>query len=358
MNSYFSKANMPKKSTLRKCARGRPPREAERKRVSEPRRASDHHHSSCPRQPALYTPRQQSRGSNMAVLFVSHASRDDAMARPLEAWLRAKGFTDLFIDHSDIDAGDKWAQALRDAAGACRVVVCLVTENWLASDECYSEFRAAWYMGKRIVPLFALETAATVHRERLDKLLAEDQGLDLAPCLTPGGLDLARDPEIGRRLEQGLRAGGALARIGLDPEAFAIDRRLRPTPFPGLASFSDDDADAALFYGRSREIAESLEELRKVRAERDLRPFVILGASGAGKSSLLKAGVIPRLRREAPAWLPLRAFRPGADPLLNFAEALAHTFGDFGKTEAHGVIRDRLMGVWSKAERWRHLFDF
>ena len=122
-------------------------------------------------------------------------------------------------------------------------------------------------------------------------------------------------------------------------------------PFPGLASFGDDDADAALFYGRSREIAEALEELRKVRAERDLRPFVILGASGAGKSSLLKAGIIPRLRREAPAWLPLRAFRPGADPLLNFAEALARTLADFGKVEAHGVIRDRLFDAWSKAER-------
>src|SRR5271163_521232 len=287
----------------------------------------------------------------MAVLFVSHASRDDAMAVALEAWLDAHGFDDRFVDHSDIDAGEKWAQALRDAAGACRVVVCLVTENWLASDECYSEFRAAWYMGKRIVPLFALETAATVHRERLDKLLAEDQGLDLAPCLTPGGFDLARDPEIGRRLEQGLRAGGALARIGLDPEAFAIDRRLRPTPFPGLASFSDDDADAALFYGRSREIAESLEELRKVRAEGDLRPFVILGASGSGKSSLLKAGIIPRLRREAPAWLPLRAFRPGGDPLLNFAEAIARTLADFGRVEAHGVVRDRLLEVCKKAER-------
>ena len=81
----------------------------------------------------------------MAVLFVSHASRDDSAAIALEAWLRARGFTDLFIDHSDIDAGEKWAQALRDAAGACRVVVCLVTENWLASDPCFGEF--SWWPG-------------------------------------------------------------------------------------------------------------------------------------------------------------------------------------------------------------------
>ncbi len=94
-------------------------------------------------------------------------------------------------------------------------------------------------------------------------------------------LDIAADANVANRLNAGLRAAGALNRVGLDPEAFAIDRKLRPTPFPGLASFGDDDADAALFYGRSREIALALEELRKMRAERDPRPFVILGASGA-----------------------------------------------------------------------------
>jgi formylglycine-generating enzyme required for sulfatase activity len=286
----------------------------------------------------------------MAVLFVSHASRDDAAAVSLEAWLRGRGFTDLFIDHSAIDAGEKWAQALRDASGACRVVICLITENWLASDECFGEFKAAWYMGKRIIPLFALEPGSATHPDRLAKVQAEDQGLDVVKCRTPqGGLDLSSDAEIERRLENGLRAGGALVKVGLDPEAFAIDRKLRPTPFPGLSSFSDDDADTALFYGRTREIAEALEELRKMRAESDQRPFVILGASGSGKSSLLKAGIVPRLRREAPAWLPLRAFRPGADPLLNFVDALARTLADFGKVEAHGVLRDRLFDAWAGA---------
>ena len=81
-----------------------------------------------------------------------------------------------------------------------------------------------------------------------------------------------------------------------------------------------------------------------MRAEGDLRPFVILGASGAGKSSLLKAGIFLDFAA-TPAWLPLRAFRPGGDPLLNFAEAMARTLADFGKVEAHGVLRDRLSSV-------------
>jgi hypothetical protein len=81
----------------------------------------------------------------MAVLFVSHSSKDDATASTLETWLRRNDFTDIFIDHNDISGGEKWAQALRDSAGACRVIMCLVTKQWLASDECFGEFKAAWY---------------------------------------------------------------------------------------------------------------------------------------------------------------------------------------------------------------------
>jgi formylglycine-generating enzyme required for sulfatase activity len=291
----------------------------------------------------------------MAVLFVSHSSKDDAAAGALEAWLTNNGFTDFFLDHRSIAGGDKWREELRASAAACRVVICLVTENWLASDECFGEFMAAVYLGRRIIPLYLLAPATQLSeaaQKRLAKVGAEDQGIKLDSCITAAGtLDIEADNDVASRLKGGLRAAGALARVGLDPEAFSIDRKICPTPFPGLASFGDDDAHAAVFYGRSREIALALEELRKMRAEGDFRPFVILGSSGAGKSSLLKAGIIPRLRRERPAWLPLRAFRPGSDPLLNFAEALARTLADFHKEEAHGVIRERLSDAWSKAER-------
>jgi formylglycine-generating enzyme required for sulfatase activity len=291
----------------------------------------------------------------MPVVFVSHSSKDDAAVTSLETWLHSNGFTDTFVDHHGIAGGDKWREALRASAAACRVIVCLVTESWLGSQECFGEFVAACYMGKRIIPLFLLPPAPSPDPERaarLAKVSAEYQGIKLNTCMRSDGvLDLAADAEVSSLLKEGLRAAGANSQVGLDPEAFAIDCKLRPTPFPGLASFGDEDADAAIFYGRSREIAEVLEILRQMRALGELRPFVIFGASGAGKSSLLKAGIIPRLKREAPAWLPLRAFRPGTDPLLGFAQSITRTFGDFGKQEAHGALRDRLRDVWQKAER-------
>jgi hypothetical protein len=90
----------------------------------------------------------------MPALFVSHASKDDAVASALEAWLLANGFTDLFVDHHSIPGGDRWRYELRASAGACRAVVCLVTQSWLDSHECFAEFRAiSGYWGKRTIPL-------------------------------------------------------------------------------------------------------------------------------------------------------------------------------------------------------------
>ncbi len=59
-------------------------------------------------------------------------------------------------------------------------------------------------------------------------------------------------------------------------------------PWPGLAAYSENDA--ALFFGRRRVIEEILRRLRKGS------PLVtVVGASGTGKSSVVKAGVLPRL---------------------------------------------------------------
>ena len=291
----------------------------------------------------------------MAVLFVSHSSRDDAVVRAIEHWLQANGFDDYFVDHKNIAVGDNWSRELKRSAAACRAVIFLVTANWLASSECFGEFKAAWYMGKRLVPLFLIPSNAELQeesRQRLIQVRMEDQGLDLLENLgADGQLSLEGSNDVSERLRAGLNAAGANTNIGLSPEAFEVDRAERPSPFPGLASFGDSDADAALFYGRSREIAATLEIIRSMRALSERRPLMILGASGSGKSSLLKAGIIPRLRREAPAWLALRAFRPGADPLLNFAEALARTANDFAGREAIGAVRDRLLQVWRNTQQ-------
>jgi formylglycine-generating enzyme required for sulfatase activity len=69
----------------------------------------------------------------MPIVFVSRNSQDDAAVTALENWLHSNGFTGTFVDHHGIAGGDKWREELRASAGACRVIICLVTESWLAS---------------------------------------------------------------------------------------------------------------------------------------------------------------------------------------------------------------------------------
>ncbi|MEL6979322.1 MAG: SUMF1/EgtB/PvdO family nonheme iron enzyme [Pseudomonadota bacterium] len=296
----------------------------------------------------------------MATVFISHASLNDALVNQLKDWMIANGVKDVFVDHEGIVGGAKWRDALRRSVDTCRVVVCVVTEAWLASPQCYGEFDAASVMGKRILPLRLMgePDADPAAQKTWREVFIGDRGVDLRPIAAGPAIDFKLSEATADELRRKLREAGAMT--GLDPEAFKIDKAKRPFPFPGLSSFEDDDADAALFYGRSSEIAQIVERLRAGGVAGDRSPLTIVGSSGSGKSSLLKAGVIPRLRRET-GWAPLRPFRPGDDPLLSFAEAVTRTLSDQGVSEAPDEIRQSLMTAWRSAssepfeERWRQL---
>lgn len=89
-------------------------------------------------------------------------------------------------------------------------------------------------------------------------------------------------------------------------------------PYVGLAAFETADADR--FFGRERLVAQL-----KSRLER--RRFVaVFGASGAGKSSLLRAGLLPNWRA-AGQHRPVVLFTPGPDPVEELAVALARLAG-------------------------------
>ena len=98
------------------------------------------------------------------------------------------------------------------------------------------------------------------------------------------------------------------------------DRARLGSPFPGLAAFGADRE--RVFFGRDLAIQQASERLRQAKT-----PFLlILGASGSGKSSLLRAGLMPKLTR--PGAIPeVDLFRPvvmipGLDPFAGLAEAL------------------------------------
>jgi KaiC/GvpD/RAD55 family RecA-like ATPase len=86
-------------------------------------------------------------------------------------------------------------------------------------------------------------------------------------------------------------------------------------PFPGLRPYEEADAD--WFFGRSSEINDLLKRLRR------LHFIAIVGASGSGKSSLVRAGLLPQIRHGfLDAEWQIAIFRPDERPIANLAEAL------------------------------------
>ncbi|WP_026360194.1 ATP-binding protein [Amycolatopsis nigrescens] len=124
------------------------------------------------------------------------------------------------------------------------------------------------------------------------------------------------------KVRQWLRPGGTDEREKPEPPSDG------PCPYPGLTSFQFGDAE--WFHGRENAVAELLARL----AERldGSGPLVLVGASGAGKSSLLRAGLLPALAAgdlpaaDSAAW-PRLLLTPGANPLDELAARVATLAG-------------------------------
>ncbi|WP_433177557.1 helix-turn-helix domain-containing protein [Actinoallomurus sp. CA-150999] len=131
-------------------------------------------------------------------------------------------------------------------------------------------------------------------------------GRHLPPLKPPGLLaDLLRscgvtDP---RQLEEWSQA---LRRVRRTPGPARSDA---PAPYRGLASFQPEHAD--WFFGR-----EEPTRALTARVESGTGVMALVGPSGVGKSSLLRAGLIPSLDR------PWRLITPGVHPLAEIAEPM------------------------------------
>ena len=98
----------------------------------------------------------------------------------------------------------------------------------------------------------------------------------------------------------------------------ATEHIMRFNPFPGLRPFQFEESH--LFFGRD---GQSERLITKLAAKRFL---AVVGTSGSGKSSLVRAGLLPALYSgfmpgAGTAWR-IAIMRPGNDPLANLAQAL------------------------------------
>ncbi|MFD6326429.1 AAA family ATPase [Streptomyces sp. NPDC058442] len=104
-------------------------------------------------------------------------------------------------------------------------------------------------------------------------------------------------------------------------------------PYPGLDAYSEEEA--AVYFGREAQATELTRRLHASAPGPADRFLLLTGASGSGKSSLVRAGVLPRLRRRR--WTIVPTFSPGSNPLHALAASLAVAGG--GRESAGAVLR-------------------
>ncbi|WP_224248330.1 nSTAND1 domain-containing NTPase [Hyalangium gracile] len=98
------------------------------------------------------------------------------------------------------------------------------------------------------------------------------------------------------------------------PGRYTRELRIDESPYAGLSSFQEADADR--FFGRTREITALVNRIQ------DQPLMAVVGPSGAGKSSFVRAGLVPVLKRSGEAWEAL-VIRPGRHPLAALASIVA-----------------------------------
>lgn len=283
----------------------------------------------------------------MARIFISHSSNDNAVAAGVVSWLLDKGWkkSDFFLDFDrteGIIAGDKWSPTLDSALKLCHGLLAITSKSWVASDQCKREWWVAQADGKALF----VAAADNLPRANLASDMQAVQGLSLAI-----GSDLQ---QVQIHLEFVERVHSRVVNLNLDALErlhHALEKNLRElrhvwppenepdrAPYPGLAAF--DEIDAPVYFGRDADIQRAVERVRKSFAPGTLNLVIILGASGAGKSSLLRAGLLPQLRVELAHPLVLPVVRP-LDAAISGREGLAASLETAAKSVGIAQVLNR-----------------
>jgi formylglycine-generating enzyme required for sulfatase activity len=250
----------------------------------------------------------------MSTIFISHSSEDNAWAERIRDWLQGSAdkqqpdyrYQSLFLDfdpEQGIPVGRSWRETLYEKLQLCRAVIVICSAAYGESQWCLAELGVAMASGKLVLPVRIDDSPPL-------RLLNETQRTPLVAIdLDPTGL------EGWQRLERGLADLSWQERLAWPPE-----NEPDASPFPGLSCF--ERKHAPVFFGQNQPLRQAQAKVEALTASAS-RLLLILGASGCGKSSLLRAGLVPWLAGAEPGrWIVLDPFRPGRKPFRWLAAAL------------------------------------
>ena len=233
-------------------------------------------------------------------LFLSYSRADTAIVTAIRDILEARGVS-TFFDREQLPAGLPWPQALETALREAKGVAVFIGPDGLG-------------LWQKREMAFALDRQVAEERNQ--------RGFPVVPVLLPGAditpgflflntwIDLRADPAEPDGLDSLVKV--ARGQAGQERP----DGSAKLCPYQGLRPFTE--ASAAFFCGREA----FSQRIRDILLQRGL--VVVIGPSGSGKSSIVKAGLLPLLRRQRPpaATWDAVCFIPGDRPFQHLAAAL------------------------------------
>jgi WD40 repeat protein/energy-coupling factor transporter ATP-binding protein EcfA2 len=242
-------------------------------------------------------------------VFLSHNSLEKPVVERIATKLKREGLEPWLDKWCLTPAGD-WQDELAEGLRACATCAVFVGPNGLGSWEDLEYKLATDRMAK--------DRAFRVFLVLLPGLPEPFDTSALPSFLSiRTWVDLRKGIEDARSFQSLINA---IKGVPLGPEAH-IERRDDICPYRGLQTFDEEHAE--YFFGRDGDIQRLVEKLKATRF------LAVIGPSGSGKSSLVRAGVIPAIKKgvlpESDTWT-VRVFTPGARPLTALAANLLRLY--------------------------------
>jgi WD40 repeat protein len=239
-------------------------------------------------------------------VFLSHNTRDKPVVERIAEQLRRNGLQP-FLDVWDLTPGGRWQRELTDGLARSKACALFVGPHSFGQWQLEElELALVWANqrdGFRVFAVLLPGVEDPFDAQRLPPFLSTRTWVDLR-----GGITSRRALQQLLNAIKGVAQGSATPAEPLGGVA----------PYRGLASFEEQHAE--FFFGRETEVQRLLEILKT-------SPLLcVIGPSGSGKSSLVRAGLLPRLRAgELAGFEDCRVclLRPGAHPLQALATQLA-----------------------------------
>jgi HEAT repeat protein/energy-coupling factor transporter ATP-binding protein EcfA2 len=266
--------------------------------------------------------------SDSASVFISYSTKDIHFVERLRANLKTANIP-YWIDKEGLQAGTQnWEKAIRAAIRESSSVILVASPNAYESNYVQDEIAIAQISDRPIYPIFA-------HGDHFIECVPMGMGKTQY-------IDMRAD-RFDSNFAQLIKAlGGANPSLAYVPPAVkplapGVTRR---SPYKGLEAFQEKDAGD--FFGRSTAINELLNRFRDQAFADKGRLLGVIGASGSGKSSVVMAGLLPRLKGGAlpgsESWLYVPLITPGNMPIRALTRGLSKVFPD----KSFGAIEDDL----------------